>query len=409
MALLGLIFIRKLIDFPVYYAAGQSLINGRTDLYAPDYALGRVMDYRYPPIFLLAFMPLWVLPYKIAAYVWYLLAVSQIAGGLLLLKKIAGVHQLHRTVWLFLLFSTGQYFIMILHYGNAHLLAIFCLIASSYLLWLKKDFWAAVLMALAITIKLTPALLLVYFACKKQWRYLLLVGAFLVGINLLPAGYFGFNNNLELHKTWFSHVVLNQEFHEENGPINLSLKGQLRRYFSQVDYRQRVDGDTHYPTFTSFALTSQATDTIWLLSSLILLGVVVVLTLQAREWQKSDPAAVPSGNRYLLEIGLYICLMLFIGPLTSKIYFIALLVPVFALAIQSERKAAGTLKKVLGVIAIVNSLLPLLPGRLLQRWFLVLGIDFFVNLLLMAAITYSLFLPDKSSQSSTAELPRPSP
>src|SRR5437762_1680300 len=75
--LLGLIFIRRLIDFPVYYAAGRSLLSGRTDLYAEDFAQGLVMDYRYPPFFLLALIPLWSLPYSVAAYTWYLLSIIQ--------------------------------------------------------------------------------------------------------------------------------------------------------------------------------------------------------------------------------------------------------------------------------------------------------------------------------------------
>jgi hypothetical protein len=88
VASLGVVFIRNLIDFPVYYRAGQSLLNGRTDLYAADFALGQVMDYRYPPFFLLIFAPLWLLPYKFAAYLWYLLGVLQIYGCLLILKNL---------------------------------------------------------------------------------------------------------------------------------------------------------------------------------------------------------------------------------------------------------------------------------------------------------------------------------
>src|SRR5438105_9183560 len=87
-ALAGLAFIRNLIDFPVYYAAGQSLLGGRTDLYAPDFALGRVMDYRYPPFFLLAFLPLWLLPYKVAAYLWYLSSVAEIALCIFFVRRV---------------------------------------------------------------------------------------------------------------------------------------------------------------------------------------------------------------------------------------------------------------------------------------------------------------------------------
>src|SRR5260370_2621975 len=88
IGLLGLLFIRNLIDFPVYYAAGQSLISGRTDLYAPDFALGQVMDYRYPPFFLVALMPLWFLPYSLAAYFWYVLSWLEIIGCVLILVRV---------------------------------------------------------------------------------------------------------------------------------------------------------------------------------------------------------------------------------------------------------------------------------------------------------------------------------
>jgi hypothetical protein len=49
-------------DFAVYYAAASSLFAGRTDLYSADFALGPVMDYRYPPIFILIIAPIALLP-----------------------------------------------------------------------------------------------------------------------------------------------------------------------------------------------------------------------------------------------------------------------------------------------------------------------------------------------------------
>ena len=183
-ALLGFIFIRNLIDFPVYYAAGQSLVSGRSDLYAPDFALGRVMDYRYPPFFILALYPLWLLPYPAAAYLWYILSIIEIAASVFFLRRLLDPP---RSAWLIALFATGQYFVMILHYGNAHLPAIFLLLASFYLFARKKDPLAALMMALSITIKLTPVLLMPYFAIKRRWKFLALTAVFLVGLNIAPS------------------------------------------------------------------------------------------------------------------------------------------------------------------------------------------------------------------------------
>ncbi len=391
---LGFIFIRNLIDFPVYYAAGQSLLSGREDLYAADFALGRVMDYRYPPFFLVVLLPLWYLPYPIAAYLWYLLSLAQLAVFVIVLHKQLSETPGSGKIGLLLFFSVGQYFITILHYGNAHLLAIFLLFAALYLVIKKKDGWSAVLLALSITIKLTPALFLLYFVIKRKWQYIAQVGLFLMLINLLPALYFGFAKNLELLQDWNRHVVINQEFHESNGPINLSLKGQLRRYLSSVDYQQRVDGDTRYQQVNIVSLPQPTIHWLWLIFSAGALALTVWLLYRSNSARKSGEEKTAASATVVLEFGLLTCLMLLIEPLTSKIYFIALLLPVLALAgvwfpQRTESAKRGSI--ILWIIAILNAVLPLIPGRSLQRLLLVIGIDFYVNLTLLALLALCLY------------------
>jgi hypothetical protein len=418
IAISGFIFIRNLIDFPVYYAAGQSLLNGRIDLYASDFALGRVMDYRYPPFFLVIFIPLWLLPYKVAAYLWYLFSVFQITACIVFLKNLLKPSVISKKLWLLLFCGVGQYFIIILHYGNAHLLAIFLLFGSLYFALKRKDAKAAVLMALAITIKLTPAFMLLYFLMKKRWRYLIMVTVFLFAINISPAAYFGFAQNLQLLKNWYQHVVVNQEFHETNGPINLSLKGQLRRYFTDVDYQQRVDGDTRYPAVNLTSISPQQMTRIWLFISVIIVGFAVFLIYRNSEYepQDSDNSEVnlqlsekgtnSVSEKTLVELGLLFSLMLFVEPLTSKIYFIALLWPLTVLVVAVFKKSTSEnklIRQILLFIAILNFVLPLLPGRSIQRGLLALGADFYVNLLLLAAQIYYLLALRKPHRSPTVE------
>src|SRR5260370_34892271 len=85
--------------------------------------------------------------------------------------------------------------------------------------------------------------------------------------------------------------------------------------------------------------------------------------------------------------------MLLVGPVTSKIYFVALLWPVGCLASFAAYQASlgGRLATyVLLSLAAANSVLPLLPGRSIQRLLIVLGADFYVNCLLMIALLYVL-------------------
>jgi len=429
VGLSGFIFINKLVDFPVYYAAGRSLLGGRVDLYASDFALGPVMDYRYPPFFLFIFIPLWLLPYKLAAYLWYLLSVMQTAGCVWTLQRLCPSRKSSKLVWLVTLLVTAQYFVMILHYGNAHLLAITLMFAAFYFVAEQKNQAAAVAMALAITIKLTPILILPYFALKRKWRLLGFVAIWIVVLNLLPATYFGWTTNAQLLSTWYGHVIASQEFHEANGPINLSLKGQLRRYLSEVDYAQRVDGDVRYPAVNLAAFPAERVEqTALVLSALIFLGALALIwwfsgkspppeadsqstTFDVRhKMRATGQTCAPS--RYGVELGLMICLMLLVGPLTSKIYFIALLWPVYALAefgFACAGTAARLARRVVIAAAVINSVLPLLPGRSVQRWLLVAGVDFLMTALLLGVLVYVLIAQARAIQPRSAALRTPAP
>lgn len=411
IALLGLLFVRNLIDFPVYYAAGRSLLNGRADLYSPDFALGRVMDYRYPPFFLVALAPLWLLSYSVAAYIWYLLSVLEIAGCVLIIGRTFPALRLSKKLWLVVALAVSQYFVMALHYGNAHLLATFFLFASLYCFLRQKGVAAGALLALAIAIKLTPVLLLPYFAVKRRWRLLAAVGVFSIAINVAPSVYFGFRGNTELLRSWYHHVVASQEFHEDNGPINLSLKGQQRRYLSTVDYSQRMDFDVQYPAVNVASLPRDKVDIAWaVIAAGLFAGVLFLVGRKSRSstsgFRHGDSEPATQSGLLSQELALMICLMLLVGPLTSKIYFIGLLWPVAclaSLAVDRNARAGRFAMRTLVVVAFINSVLPLLPGRSVQRLLLVLGFDFFVNCLLMTALVYALVSRHRALRAQSGE------
>ena len=403
IGLLGLLFIRNLIDFPVYYSAGQSLLSGRRDLYSDDFALGRVMDYRYPPFFLLALTPLWLLPYPLAAYIWYLLSIIEIIGCVLIVMRVFPSFRGSWTLCLIVMLGVLQYFVMILHYGNAQLLATFLLFASLYFVLKNKDLAAAALMAIAITIKLIPVLLVPYLLLKRRWKLLASLCVFLVALNIAPSIHFGFEGNNELLRSWYRHVVSSQEFHEDNGPINLSIKGQLRRYLSTVDYSQRVDGDVRYPEINLASLSRERVIGLWAAIAAALFAGALLLIWRG---QPNDQGAAGYG-RLPLELSLMICLMLLVGPLTSKIYFIALLWPLASLASIAIVSPAGegrVARRVLAILAIVNAVLPLLPGRSIQRLLLVLGVDFYLSCLVMAALSFVLVSRTRAFRARSVEL-----
>jgi Glycosyltransferase family 87 len=407
----GFLFIRNLIDFPVYYAAGRSLLSGRTDLYAPDFARGLVMDYRYPPLFLLLLTPLWVLPYAVAAFAWHLVSTLEIFGCAAVLRRVMSAPRLDLRVWVFAFLSVAQYFVMILHYGNAHLLVVFLLFGGLFFYVRGTKAAGAFLMALSITIKLTPMLLLPYFVVRREWRFLGFVIGFVALMNLAPALYFGLERNAELLKEWSGHVVVDQEFHEVNGPINLSLRGQLRRYLTRVDYGERIEGDTRYPAVNLASFSSSTADWAWRVLTAGFFGTVLLLVWWSSRGGLTDPNVADAGADEVrsLEIALMISLMLLVGPLTSKIYFIALLWPIVCLgraAFSNGDRSSRFTRGVLYAVAVVNCVLPLLPGRTVQRLLLAVGADFYVNLVVLVA-TGCLLMHRRSVHPRSVERQKP--
>jgi hypothetical protein len=391
LALLGLVFVRNLTDFFVYYAAGRSLLSGRTDLYSPDFARGVVMDYRYLPFFILVFAPLSLLPYTFAAYVWHLL------DTLAIVVAVVSIASIYRTgfpgrakVWSVAFFTVAPYFAMALDYGNVQLIVTAMMFAGLSLALKRRDVPAAALLAIATAVKIVPALTLVYFAITRRFRLLGLVIVIIAALNLLPSVYFGIAGNTELVARWYDHVIRGQEFHETNGPINLSLKGQLRRTFTEVDYTRRVDGDYRYPAVNIATWPVSTIDRMWLALSAcsVLAGLGLIWWSSSSRRAEALRDVDQSVALEALPLGLLICLMLFVGPLTSKVYLVALLWPVVAVAMAAWDQPR--VRRVLVATALLSSVLPLLPGRNIQRLLLVAGVDFYLSTVIFALVAFTL-------------------
>jgi hypothetical protein len=424
LGLIGIYYAQpyKFVDFAVYYYAGISLLKGRTDLYAADFAMNNVHDYRYPPFFLIVFSPLSLLPHTVAAYIWYWINIFAFGGIIYFVQKMSRAAEIagaiidnkkaSRTAWILAFIILVQYFLMAFRYGNVQTLVVFLFFAALYLLMRGRDAWAAFVMALAITVKIFPLVALPYFAVKRRWKFVILTVLLTILLNLLPAFYFGFAQNAEILKDWYRAVIVNQDQHEKDTIINLSLKGELSRYLTEIDYSQKKLGaenfDQDYRQINFTSVSDQTSNRIWIIvsalafgASLFLIwlndfrggkysgikkdaGVEKGLEIMPDEWHKNT----------LVEYSLVVCLILFVGPLTSKIYFIELLLPVVCLAkivFNRARDADNFNRYVFYLLAAANVVLPLLPGRNLQRLILVLGADFFL-LLVLSVVLVNLLL-----------------
>jgi glycosyl transferase family 87 len=173
-------------DVHAYYEAGARL-NAGQPLYDQAATVEGSHFYFYPPLLAVAFRPLALLPFEVAATIWMAVVVAALAGSVWL----AGVR--NRWTWYALgwLAAPIAWSLVI---GQAHILVM-------YLLTLGTPFG----LALAGSLKVFPALAAVYWLGRRDWPML---GRFVAwGLGLLalsfilePSGTIAFLSfpNLEL-------------------------------------------------------------------------------------------------------------------------------------------------------------------------------------------------------------------
>jgi hypothetical protein len=384
-------------DFAVYYSAGNSLLQGRTDLYAPDFANGPLMDYRYPPGFLLLFIPFALLPTSAAIFCWAILTLSLLVLAFVRYKSVfSETLALDKPKLLFFIATilSLKYVLIALKYQNVHLIVL-SLFVISFCLWIKgKLLPAAILMALAISVKIFPLLALPYFLIKRQWKFVAMTAGFVAVFVFLPSFYFGITGNIDLHRQWLFHVVTPSEFHVTNGPVDLSIQGQVKRYFSEVKYFER-ENDREYRNINVASIEADHVRSTGLIAALLIFAATFGVILFHSLTKGNEKT-----QRVFYEFGLVVVMMLLVGPRTNIIYMAAIFLPLTAL-LYSWRTARSRVAAIaLVIVTVAAVVLPLIPGAKTQRLLLVLGVDTFAVLAVWIALLILLSAHRTNTDSS---------
>jgi len=199
-------------DFAHFYAAARALrmgigpgIYSATQLLAIDRLPGGCagtelqIPYINPPLLAILFQPLTTLPCVEAFRVWRLISLAIWAGVTLLLawqvwQRCAqrGATAAMRTIAAAFIIALSVFSYPILDglwLGQVHLLIMGGLVLAWWLRERDRPFVAGLILAVITVIKLLPAVLIVYFLLRRDWRVLagaavgimLLVGVMLVG------------------------------------------------------------------------------------------------------------------------------------------------------------------------------------------------------------------------------------
>ena len=177
-AIRPLVFNANMYDFNSYYISAYATQKGLdpydTDtlqLLAKELGVPKVTEYRYPPFNTLVFLPLSYLPYPAAVLLWRILNLALIALAVWLIWKTLSLPLSAETVLVIgLIIFTFDPLIYNLAIGQINLLILFLLTGVAYAWTRQRQILAGVLLALAASIKIAPAVLFLYFLWKRGYK-----------------------------------------------------------------------------------------------------------------------------------------------------------------------------------------------------------------------------------------------
>lgn len=276
-------------------------------------------NYLYPPLFLVVFSPLLHLPDNVAMAVFQSLKWLALLLTLRLAWRLPAPpgERLPPVVVLGSLVLVWRYFTNEMLNGNINMFILAGVLASVWLAQRRAFFAAGFLVALLAAIKVTPALILVFFVAKRFWRTIpgALAGLAL-GLLIWPGLALGWENNWRLLGEWHHHVVggFLSAGAVYSPAANQGLAAWLNRLFTDavaIEPDQRITL-IHLP---AAALTT--------LRTTLTLCVVAVLVWTWRPRRTHQTPALAAAA----ELSITLIAMLVLSGYTWKAHYVAMLLP----------------------------------------------------------------------------------
>ncbi len=312
-------------DFPNYYMSARLVHEGYDTSRMYEWTwLEREKDHRaldirvigllpITPFSTLAMWPLTSFAPLAAKHIWILLNLAFLVPLAWLLRSMSGLSYQRIGLALTLCFPLHRNLL----YGQLYVLVLLMVVAAcwSYLRGLRV--LAGTLVAIAAVCKVFPALLLVFFLRRRDWRALAASGVAGAGAIALSVAVFGW----QVHRTWL-YEILPWTLHGEGlqpYSINASISGVLHRLFlSEPQWNPHPWHDSPL----CYALVLPA------LQMLILAPSILLIRRRAS-----------TRNRTLLEWSALLTAALTVSTIPASYNFVLMVLPVCMLAsILIERR-----------------------------------------------------------------------
>ena len=207
----GAILPTKRTDLTVYLRAGEAVLdNHAREIYSV--ANVRHWHYIYPPLLAILLAPVSKASPLATVPLAYLLSLACLAGtAVLSLRFPEDARPAPWQIALAMIFCLPM-FLNTLTRGQFDIITLFLMAAIFYNHLKKKKLVTGLLLAFAVTLKVSPlAFLLFFFLMKREWKILwsALLG-FVLFFFLLPSAAIGWNTNGALLKIWWGLMSISQ-------------------------------------------------------------------------------------------------------------------------------------------------------------------------------------------------------
>ncbi len=276
-----------------------------------------------PPLMPITLYPLMRLPTITGAMCWFALKVALTTASLIMCFRMAqpSDRRLPPMFRSLVLLLSLRPILGDLHHGNNNLLILFLIVSMLYA-WRKGyNIGAGLLLALATTYKVTPALFFLYFAYKRSWRTVLW-GTLGMGIFLLiiPSLVIGPQFNGECLGMWWHRMIVPYvaKGATSSQEINQSFAGFLDRMLIEHVPSQKTYGVKH-----DLNVASLSPAHVRFLIKAIIVGLLALLATLCRTktTDRRDP-------RLLGEFALVVLTMLFVSERSWKHHYVTVLLPI---------------------------------------------------------------------------------
>lgn len=370
------VFIRKPGELPVYLKAADRMIAGE-----PIYRTDDGPAFSYPPFFVLPFIPLALLPERVADFVWNLVNLAQAAGVVGLLFAIMRRVTRNRTpgiAWLGLaVLLSARLFVSPLEYRSHDFIVALLLLGGLVASIEKRESYAGLLLGLATACKATPLVFLPMLIVQRRFKAAGVFVAACLLVTLLPDLLFPAASGRSWSAQWYGvfvskvdaagPAVAHGAWRAWN-PLNQSLSGTL----------YRLTSDCETPEFAAYDVAPFPLAPVpKRILTLLVLASVYLVSLYCCYYAGKRRESLPT--RSWSDTALWSVLIaetLLLSPMTSKTHFAPLVLGV-ALAVLANLHAAKRnwlLAAGLTVLFLVGTCMAKdIVGRHIGTWALIAG------------------------------------